>query len=625
MTVQSFDTLGGLMQGLRPTPILSVTEWSDRNRYLASESSAEPGRWRTERTPYLEEPGDCMGPNSPVTDLVVVKGVQLGFTENGLNIVGSYLDIAPCPIMYVMPTIDMAKSLSKTRLTPMVANCPNLRDKIKSNSTKDSGNTILEKSVPGGLIALAGANSASALSSKPVKVLVLDETDRYPLSVDDEGSPIDLAIKRTSTFGKKRKIYQLSTPTLEETSVIMKAYLLTDQRKYFVPCPECGHKQHLVFDQLVYEKIKSDTVLPGSVKYKCQACEYLIDERHKTNIMRKGQGEWIPTCPENIHPTKRGYHINSLYSPIGWLSWEDIITQWLAAQSDVNKLRVFINTILGETWKESGESPPWENIYNRRETYGFNKPSKDVVFITEGVDVQKDRLEIEVVGWCRDKVSQSLDYRIIHGDTSQPAVWTELKKYVGEVWTREDGIQLPMRLMAVDANYNTQHVYSFCKQFDQTRVIPVRGSDSQNVIITQPKQVDITHSGKKVGAVKVWTVGVSLLKSELYGYLKQEISEDGTLPPGYCRFPQYEPAYFRGITAEKLQSKTNKKGYLTYEWVKKYERNEPLDLRNYARAAASVLGMDRFSSENWDAMDFLNTGPVTPAQTKKRPSFWDKR
>lgn len=618
MTVTLLD---GLLHGLKPTSILSVSDWSDKNRFLSSESAAEPGRWKTSRTPYLEEVGDNAGPNSPVIDIVAVKGVQLGFTENGLNIVGLWLDIAPCPVMYIMPTIDMGKSLSKIRLTPMIENCPNLRDKIKSNKVKDSGNTILEKSVPGGMLTIVGANSPAGLSSKPVKILVMDEVDRYPLSAGDEGSPIDLAIKRTSTFGAKRKVYMLSTPTLEKTSVIQKAYLLTDQRKYFVPCPECGHKQHLVFDNLKYEDGK-----PETAKYQCQACEYLIEERFKTWMMRKGNAEWIPTCPENLNPKKRGYHINSLYSPIGWLSWEDIVISWLDAQGDVNKLRVFVNTILGETWKDDGESPPWENIFNRRETYKQNEPSNDVVFVTVGVDVQRDRLELEVVGWCRGRITQSLDFRVIQGDTSGPLPYVELKKVVAESWTRPDGIVLPMRLMAIDANYNTQHVYNFCKDFDVTRVIPVRGNDVQQIVITAPKPVDVTHSGKKVGRVKVWNVGVSLLKSELYGYLKLEKNEDGTMPNGYCRFPQYNTEFFRGITAEQLEFKTNDRGFKTYQWVKHYERNEPLDCRNYARAAAAVVGMDRFSDEHWDAVDRSNVPQITETKTVvKKPSFWDRR
>lgn len=614
--------LAGIKQALKPTPILSVTEWSDRNRYLSSVSSAESGRWKTSRTPYLEEVGDNVGPHSPVIETIAVKGVQLGFTENGLNIAGLYMDIAPCPIMYVMPTIEMCKSLSKQRLTPMIENCPNLRDKIKSNRERDSGNTILEKSGPGFMFSMAGANSPAGLSSKPVRVIIFDEIDRYPLSAGDEGSPADLGIKRTSTFGAKRRIYKLSTPTMEKTSVIYKDYLETDQRKYFVPCPDCGHMQHLVFENLLCE-VENDA---STVYYKCQACEYKIQERHKTWMMARERAKWIPTCPEKIRITKRGYHINSLYSPIGWLSWAEIMQTWFDAHGDVNKLKTFVNTILGETWKDEGDCPPWENIRNRREKYGFNKPCKDVVFLTAGVDIQKDRIEVEVVGWCRRKISQSIDYRVIPGDTSGDEPFDKLSLMLNETWIREDGVELRIAHMGIDSGYNTSNVYTFSKKFDQNRVIPMKGNDGQQVILTAPKAVEVTKSGKKIGTVKVWHVGVSVLKSELYGFLKQEIKEDGVLPFGYCRFPEYGDEYFKGLTAEELQFKKNQRGYMVYQWVKVYERNEPLDCRNYARAAASFKGMDRLTDEQWDALDAANVAPAeTEAPTKKRSSFWNPR
>lgn len=613
-----YNYIDGLFKSLKPTPLLTVSDWADKNRYLTSESAAEPGRWKTSRTPYLRAIMDDLSPNSPITEVIVSKGVQLGFTESGLNAAGCFIDIAPCPIMYVMPTIDMSKAISESRIDPMIENSPSLREKVKPNRERDSGNTKFVKKFPGGVLVLSGANSAASLRSRPVKLLILDEVDAYPLSVDDEGSPISLAEKRTSTFGLKRKIYKLSTPTLDQTSVIQKAFESTEQRKFFVPCPHCGQMQHLEFENLRWDNGKPETVM-----YYCPECGAGFEERHKTSIM--DQGKWIATAPENQTALRRGYHINSLYSPIGWLSWTEIATQWEEAHGDVNKLRVFVNTILGETWKEKGEAPPWENLYNRRETYRLNAPSKEVVFITVGVDVQKDRLELEVVGWCRGKRTYSLDYRVIVGDTSQPYVWDELTKVVGETWLREDGVTLPMRLMAVDTGYNTQYVYDFCRRFDVTRVIPIKGQDKQQLMVTAPKAIEVTSAGKKIGKVKVWNVGVSLIKSEIYGFLKLERSEDGTIPNGYCHFPQYNPEYFRGLTAEHLQFKVNTRGFKTYEWVKKYERNEPLDTRVYARAAAAVLGMDRFRDEHWDAMDKENMPKLNQKQpAKKRSSFWDR-
>ena len=614
-----YNFLDGLLNSLKPTPLMTVSEWSDKNRYLTSESAAEPGKWKTSRTPYLREIIDNMSPNNPINEIVFIKGVQLGATEGALNSVGCFIDIAPCPIMYVMPTLEMSKAISESRVDPMIENSPALREKVRPNRERDAGNTKFVKKFPGGVLVLSGANSAASLRSRPVKVLVLDECDAYPVNVDDEGSPISLAEKRTSTFGAKRKVYKLSTPTIEGQSVIESEYLTSEQRKYFVPCPHCNHKQHLVFDNLKWEKGRPETAM-----YYCEECGAGIEERFKSWFMAEENGaEWIATVSLNQKPLRRGYHLNSLYSPIGWLSWADIAQQFEDATNDVNKLRVFVNTILGETWKEKGEAPPWENIFNRREEYRMNVPKKDVVFLTAGADVQNDRIEFEIVGWCRGKRTYSVDYRVILGDTSGPKVWDELSKVLGETWEREDGATLPLRLMAIDSGYNTHHVYAFSRRFDVTRVIPIKGQDRQQTMVAPPKAVDVSTSGKKMGKVKVWNVGVSLIKSEIYGYLKLEKDENGVPPDGYCHFPQYNHEYFRGITAEQLQFRVDRRGFKTYEWIKKYPRNEPLDCRVYARAAAAVLGIDRFKDEHWDQLEKDNAPkPQEKPKPKKRTSFW---
>jgi phage terminase large subunit GpA-like protein len=386
---------------------------------------------------------------------------------------------------------------------------------------------------------------------------------------------------------------------------------------------------------LKWDNLKWEPGYPETVMYFCEDCGAGIEERYKPWMFKEkafgGKAEWIPTNEKNLSPLKVGYHINSLYSPLGWYSWEEAARDWEKSEGDVNKQKAFVNTVLGETWAEKGEAPPWENLYNRREQYKQNAPCKEVMFITAGVDVQKDRLELEIVGWCRDKRSYSLDFRVLLGDTSSQDVWNELGKVVSESWQREDGFLLPLRLMAVDTGYNTQHVYNFCRRFDQTRVIPVKGSDSQQVMISPPRQVDLTAAGKKIGRVKVWHVGVGMVKSELYGFLRQEKDEEGNAPFGYCHFPQYDSHYFKGLTAEQLEMKLNNRGYRVYQWVKKYERNEPLDCRVYARAAASVVGIDRHENNSafWKSFQYqkvVTNDEASPVERKpnrrNRTDFW---
>lgn len=611
----------GFFEGLKPTIPIPVSNWADQNRYLSAEASSEPGKWRTDRTPYLREIMDKLSANDITQEVVVKKGAQLGFTEGGNNWLGYIIDVAPGPTLMVMPTTDTVKRNSKIRIDPMITESPVLRKKVKPSRSRDSGNTIFAKEFPGGVLVMVGANSAAGLRSMPVKHLFLDEVDGYPEDLDDEGSPVDLARARTRTF-PRRKIFVISTPTIEGASVVEKEYLKTDQRKYFVPCPldGCGALQSLEWEQIVWEKGN-----PSSARYRCAHCGGLIEERHKPKML--AAGKWLPTVEENVNPRKVGYHINSLYSPYGWYSWADAAHDYEQAENDTNKLKTFTNTVLGLTWAEKGEAPPWEAIYNRREAYQLNKPSKDVAFITAGVDVQADRLEVEIVGWGKGKRSWSIDYRIILGDTGSRPVWDKLGALLSEQWEREDGALMPLRIMAVDTGYNTSMVYEFCRRHDPTRVIPIKGQDAQAVLISAPRAVDKKQNGKKIGRLLLYNVGVSLIKSELYGWLRLNIQEDGTYPVGYCHFPEYDATYFRGLTAEQLEYNIVK-GFRKYYWVKKYLRNEPLDCRVYARAAACVVGIDRFGDAHYDNMaknyqlKEKQQKPVKKRPTRG-PSIWD--
>lgn len=616
----------GFFDGLKPEPLLSVSQWSDAHRFLSTEASAEPGRWRTERAPYLREILDKLTVTDATEEVIVMKGAQLGFTEAGFNFVGYVMDVAPGPILYVLPTVEVSKRNSKTRLDPMIEATPRLKAKIAPAKSRDSGNTTLMKEFPGGALVMGGANSAATLRNMPVRYLVLDEIDAYPLDLDGEGSPIDLAIKRTATFSRK-KIYKLSTPTDDETSIVKREFDNTDQRFFHVPCPHCGTMQALKFERLRWEKKKY-----AGVRYYCEHCEEPIEERFKTKMLTLGQ--WVANKPENATQRKAGYHINSLYSPYGWYSWADAAREWEESEDDINKRKVFVNTVLGETFKQDGESPPWENLYNRRSDYGINKAPSDVCFLTAGVDVQADRLELEIVGWCKGRTSYSIDYRVLLGDTTKPEAWEQLAKIVMEQWEHADGGLMPLAMMAVDSGYNTTHVYDFCMKFDYTRVIPVKGQDAiGNIMVSPPRSVHTMRNGKKVNGLKVWHVNTGMIKSEVYGFLRLEQKEDDTYPEGYCHFPEYDRHYFRMITAEHLRMVTDRRGYRRYEWHKKYERNEALDCRVYARAAASVLNIDLFRDEHYERMKAnrraIEKNEPQPQAAAKKPkekkgSFWDR-
>lgn len=612
------ELVKGFWDGLRPIPRLKVSEWADQYRYLSPSASAEPGLWRTNRTPYLREILDKLSANDVTQEIVVIKGAQLGFTEAGNNWIGYIVDIAPAATLMVMPTDDTVKRNSKIRIDPMIEATPRLREKIAPARSRDSGNTARQKDFPGGMLVMTGANSAVGLRSMPIKNLFLDEVDGYPIDLDGEGSPIDLARARTRTFPRK-KIFIVSTPTIEGVSAVEREFLLTDQRRFYVPCPHCGGMQFLKWGQLRWEKGQ-----PETTRYECEHCQAQIEERHK--MVMFARGEWIATKPEQATVHKVGYHINSLYSPFGWYSWAEAVRDFEDAESDENKLRTFTNTVLGETWKQKGDAPEWQVIFNRREPYRFNQVQKDVGFLTMGVDVQKDRLELEIVGWCKGHRTYSIDYRVLVGETDKEDVWEKLAEVIGSSWKRDDGLVMPLRMVAIDTGYNTQHVYNFCRRFDPTKVIPVKGSEKQATMIVPPKVVDTNWQGKRSGTIKIWNIGVNLVKSELYGFLRVDKNEEGVTPRGYCHFPQYPPEYFKGITAEQVEMNIDKRGFRRFEWVKKYERNEPLDCRVYARAAAAVVGIDLWEDHHWQILENSYGGSTTeaPQKPKRKSSFWDR-
>jgi len=596
---------------------MTVSEWANKYRYLSPTSSAEPGKWRTSRVPYTAFIMDCLSSHSEYQDIIFKKSAQIAGTELGNNWIGYTMDVDPAPMLMVMPTDETVKRNSKIRIAPMIDATPRLREKVSAAKSRDSDNSIFSKAFPGGVLIMTGANSAAGLRSMPVEKLFLDEVDAYKEDLDGEGSPIELAKARSRTFAR-RKTFMCSTPTTEGASVIDKEFQETDQNHWHVPCPHCAGTQDLVFEQLRWEEGKPETVV-----YVCIHCEEGIKDTYKTEMLNSGS--WLAHAPEKASRKRIGFAINSLYSPLGWFSWEDVATQYEAIRNDVNKEKTFKNTVLGLCYRERGEAPAWQNIYNRREEYRINTPSKEVAFLTAGVDVQKDRLEVEIVGWGKDKISWSIDHRVLLGETNDKEVWDRLAAIVNETWIREDGVEMKLKLMAVDTGYNTAEAYTFCRRFNFTQVIPIKGSDTLGLIVSAPRSMDVSRSGKKIGTMKVWTVGVSVLKSELYGWLRLDNIGDKT-PAGYCHFPQYAEEYFRGITAEQLEYKIIR-GFRKYQWVKKYERNEPLDLRIYARAAASVVGLDRFTDDQLEKMRnsyFIGEKPKTQGKKKRErgDSIW---
>lgn len=582
--------------GLRPDPILLVSEWADTNRMLSSKSAAEPGPWRTDRTPYLREIMDALSPSSSTEIIDFMKGAQIGGTECGNNWIGYVIDQAPGPMMAVQPTVDTAKRNSKQRIDPLIEESPCLRDKVKERRARDSGNTVLAKEFPGGILVMTGANSAVGLRSMAARFLFLDEVDAYDSDVDGEGDPITLAMARQRTF-PRRKTFRVSTPKLKGQSRIESGFEAGSQERYQVPCPHCGVFQHLRFAQVVWPAGE-----PAKAQYKCEACEVAIPEHHKTWMLERG--EWVADNPND--GKHRSFHLSSLYSPVGWFSWGDAAAMFERSQKDPALLKVFVNTVLGETWEERGEAPDDELLYGRKEPYKIGAVQLGGLFLTAGVDVQADRLEIQIVAWGRNKESWLVDYVVLPGRTAEPKVWTDLTALLNTTYKHVSGVEMSIMRMAIDSGYATQEVYAWARTQGPGRVLAIKGQDHGSAAIGQPSAVDVNYGGKKIKrGAKVWPVATPMLKSELYGWLQTRPADGETYPPypfGYCHFPELDREFFKQLTAEQYVTRVVK-GFRRGEWIKTRERNEALDTRVYARAAAAQYGLDRLGESQWLALE----------------------
>lgn len=562
---------------LKPPPTLTLSQWADKYRMLSAESSAEPGRWHTDKAPYQREIMDAIG-DPHVRKVVIMSAAQIGKTDAFiLNTIGYYMDYAPAPMLCMQPTLDMGQTFSKDRLAPMLRDTPELRDKVDTKS-RYSGNTILKKNFPGGHITIVGANSATGLASRPIKVLLADEVDRYPASAGTEGDPLTLAQKRQTTFWDKKTI-MVSTPVIKGHSRIETEFNLSTKEEWNVPCPECGHYQPLVWGGVKFDR--EDLSKP--VLYVCERCGALSGEYAWKKASRKGK-----FVAENPSAEARGFHLNTLAST--FCAWSEIVHKFLVAKEQMDQgnpegMKVWVNTELGETWEEQGEQLEDGDLYQRREIYEAEVP-EDVLVLTAGVDVQDDRFEVEVVGWGEGKESWGIRYQKIFGDMMKEQVWKDLDAFLLSTFHKKDGT--PMRILAACVDSGGHHanaVYSFCKDRFDRRVLAIKGKGGSDVpYIRNPS------TNNRVKA-PLFVLGVDAGKALLYKRLAHT-----TKGPNYCHFPAaeeagYDELYFRGLTSEKMVTRF-RKGRMTTMWVLKderYKRNEPLDLRNYATAALEIV------------------------------------
>lgn len=574
----------GWAEGWAPPPQLTTSQWSDKYRTLSSKASAEYGQWKTSRTPYLEEPMDCLSPLSPIQLVAMQFAAQLGKTEAGMNWLGSTADLYPGPGLIVQPTILTAKRFSKQRLDPMIRETERLREIFNPQKSRDSENTLDLKEFRAGMWILSGANSAASLASMPIRYLFMDEADRFPLELEDEGDAYTIAMERANSYGYRKKVLVTSTPTIKGASKIESIMEGTDFRRYFCPCPHCA-----AMDYWRWSSMKWEPGRPETAALICQACGDPIEERMKTWMMAKENGaQWRPTR-ESKDPLHRGYHLPGMYSPYGWKSWKQLVTQFLEGQKNPTILKTFVNVGLAETWEQQGETHDANQLLTRLEDYRAEVPERVAVLIMS-VDVQRDRIEAQIMGWGPGEESWLIEHQRFEGaPATDPNIWDEVEEMRLKVWTRADGFKMRPAICLIDAGdgANLDPVVNYIRPRQPQWVFAVRGVEFH----TRP--VLVQDSQMKRGKVRLFTVATNPAKQLIFDRLKiKPIGEDEP-NPGYVHLPIWTTEeWCQQVTGESLVPKENKHSRkIKYVWIKTHANNEALDMTVYSLAGLRVLQM----------------------------------
>ena len=596
----------------RPPALQTVSEWADANRVLVSESSSEPGRWRTDRAPYQRGIMDAFT-QVGIWKIVIMASAQTGKTEIELNMMGRAIDVDPGPMLFIQPTDGFAEDFSKRRVAPMIRACPRLKRKVYEAKSRDAGNTIGMKTFPGGSVAFTGANSPTELAGRPVRYVFCDEIDRFPASAGTEGNPLKLAERRTETFRERgRKMVLTSTPTVKGTSEIEKNYLQGTQEEWHTECPHCHNFSFIKFDQIKFDKEEykdeagERNYHVRNVRWKCPVCERETGEYDTKRCPAK----WVSKNPEAVEAGVRSFRLSAFMSP--WSDWKDICRSFLNAHDDPELLKVFVNTMLGETWEVRDRSGVPEQLYARREKYDAEVPD-GVLVLTMGVDTQDNRLEYEIVGWDRDEQSWGISRGVIPGIPDTKSVWEEIDALMDRQWRTPGGMSLKVMAAFVDSGgHYTQDVYRACAErfVNGRKIFAIKGDDGQDK--------DYVSMMKKSGPIKSpkFVIGVDSGKTAI-------MSSTAVETPGarYMHFPRdyeagYDMEFFRGLISEKMVIH-RRGGKAVMAWEKTYERNEPLDCRNYARAAYKYFRWPFDKIEG--RLKGLDVEPVvTQAQVQKK-------
>lgn len=623
-TVKLFQRIAA--KSLRPLPNLTVSDWADQYRMLSSESSAEPGRWRTDRAPYQRAIMDAFT-DLDVRRVVVMSCSQIGKSDIMNNVIGRFAHLAPAPILMIQPTVDMAQDYSKSRIAPMIRDTKVLRDIFQDVKSRESGNTILSKLFPGGRLIMGGANSPAGLASRPIKILLADEVDRFPDSAGTEGDPVDLAAKRMTTFWD-RTMGLFSTPTNAGESRIEVEYTEGTQEEWQHQCPNCGeyhlltHRSMVMDTETVKDGRKKEHIHVKSVSWRCPDCGFTFSE----NEMRRQPQKYVAKNPTAIKNHVRSFFVNCWASP--WISWTDVMQEWVDAKGDPEREKVVVNTRFGEPYERARSYDNVDKLLARREPYNAELPD-GVLILTAAVDVQDNRLEYEIVGWGEDEECWGIKKGIILGAPDTAAVWRQLDEQLDREYHFADGTGLLVARTFIDSGgHYTSEVYNYSLMHLARQRFAVRGSSTMGVPIIHKYSKAQAYHGRTIPLVLIGTdsgkqyimdrLAIDVPGSRYFHFPLDKPEQDAVNEVLWNR--GYDEIYFQGLTAEEKQPQ-KKNGRIVYRWVNiaKDHRNEPLDLRVYNLACLASISPD------FSKLKALMTGTPTeekrPTGPRKRPRF----
>jgi phage terminase large subunit GpA-like protein len=585
-------------RGLRPDPDVWIDQWADEYMRIPRDTgAAEPGQYRTARTPYAREPMRCLSPAHPCKRVVTMVASQLMKTQIALNWIGGLIHMAPSNILTLLPSLGLAKRVS-SRISKTIKATPVLRERVASSRSRDSRNTMDTKEFEGGSLYVTTAGSAANLAELSARYVYGDEIDRWEVDIGEEGDPIELAETRGSTFGRNAKFYFSSSPTIKGASRINDLFEGSDQRYYYVPCPSCGHMQTLEWERLHYSKDYS------VVHYQCAGpdCDVLIEEYHKGEMLAKG--EWRAHSEGDGETI--GFHLNALYSPLGWMDWKSLAKQFEKAKKaqvkgDLEPMQVFYNTRLAKVWDAAQEQTKADVLRQRArlESFTLGSLSAAVLMITGSVDVQANRLEFMAMGWGVGMERWVVDYQVVAGDPADERTWAALDELLKAKYRHPCGVGLGILAVAVDSGgHHTDEVYQFCRVRRWRNVFAIKGASKPGkpVIAQRPSMVDVTWKGQtERNGAELWFVGTDTAKDWIYNRYPFESG------PGALHFANDLPDdFFDQCVAERKVARYIR-GHKRIEWVKgKAERNEALDLMVYCLAMAHYLGLNRYKEHDWE-------------------------